>query len=244
VNGVSLHAEWTKVRTVPGTAWLLLGTVALTALLGALAANTMAEGGDPAKTALTGVALGQAVVVILAVATVSGEYGTGMIRTTLTAVPRRMNVLAAKGTVVAALTLAAATAAVLTSVAVGNLLLSNGLSLSEGPVQRATAGSVVYLVLIALLSVGVATLVRDAATAVGTVLGLLYLTPIVASLISDPDWHDRLLKLSPMTAGLSVQATINLDQQPIGPWEGIGVLTLWAIGALLAGAATLRLRDA
>lgn len=239
-----LHAEWTKVRTVPGTAWLLLGTVALTALLGALAANAMSEDGDPAKTALTGVALGQAVVVVLAVATVSGEYGTGMIRTTLTAVPRRMNVLAAKGTVVAALALTAATAAVLTSVAIGDLLLPNGLSLSEGPVQRATAGSVVYLALIALLSVGVALLVRDAATAVGLVLGLLYLTPIVAALVSDPDWHNRLLKLSPMTAGLSVQATIHLDQQPIGPWEGIGVLALWAVGALLAGAATLRFRDA
>jgi ABC-2 type transport system permease protein len=244
VNGVTLHAEWTKIRTVPGTAWLLLGTVALTALLGALAANTMPADGDPAKTTLTGVALGQAVVVILAVGTVCDEYGTGMIRITLTAVPRRMNVLAAKGTVVAALTLAAATAAVLVSVAIGDLLLPNGLSLSEGPVQRATAGSVVYLTLIALLSVGVAMLVRDAAAAVGLVLGLLYLTPIVASLVSDPDWHDRLLKLSPMTAGLSVQATTNLAQQPIGPWEGIGVLALWAAGALLAGAAALRFRDA
>jgi ABC-2 type transport system permease protein len=241
---VTLHAEWTKIRTVPGTAWLLLGTVALTALLGALAANTMPADGDPAKTTLTGVALGQAVVVILAVGTVCDEYGTGMIRITLTAVPRRMNVLAAKGTVVAALTLAAATAAVLVSVAIGDLLLPNGLSLSEGPVQRATAGSVVYLTLIALLSVGVAMLVRDAAAAVGLVLGLLYLTPIVASLVSDPDWHDRLLKLSPMTAGLSVQATTNLAQQPIGPWEGIGVLALWAAGALLAGAAALRFRDA
>jgi ABC-2 type transport system permease protein len=239
-----LHAEWTKVRTVPGTAWLLLGIVALTALLGALAANAMQADGDPAKTTLTGVALGQAVVVILAVGVVSGEYGTGMIRITLAAVPRRLNVLAAKGTVVAALALVAATAAVLTSVGIGDLLLPNGLSLSEGPNQRATAGSVVYLALIALLSVGVAMLVRDAATAVGTVLGLLYLTPIVAALVSDPDWHDRLLKLSPMTAGLAVQATINLDQQPIGPWEGIGVLALWAAGALLAGAAALRFRDA
>lgn len=239
-----LHAEWTKVRTVPGTAWLLLGTVALTVLLGALAANAMAEDGDPAKTTLTGVALGQTVVVILAVGMVSGEYGTGMIRTTLTAMPRRLNMLAAKGTVVAALTLVAGTAAVLASVVTGDLLLPNGLSLSDGPNLRAAAGSVVYLALIALLSVGVAMLVRDAATAIGVVLGLLFLTPIVAALISDPDWHDRLLRLSPMTAGLSVQATINLDQQPIGPWEGIGVLALWAAGALLAGAAALRFRDA
>ena len=57
-----LHAEWTKVRTVPGTAWLLLGVVVLTAGLGALAANAMPTGGDPARSALMGVALGQAVV--------------------------------------------------------------------------------------------------------------------------------------------------------------------------------------
>jgi len=240
----ALHAEWTKVRTVPGTAWLLLGVVALTAGLGALAANAMPTGGDPAKSALMGVALGQAVVAVLAVAAVSGEYGTGMIHTTFTAVPRRLTVLAAKGSVTAALSMTAGAAAVLTSVAVGDALLPGGFSLADGPVLRAAAGSVLYLTLIALLSVGVAAVVRDAAAAVGVVLGLLYLTPIVTSLVADPEWSARLQKLSPMTAGLAVQATINLDQQPIGPWQGLGVLALWAAAALLAGAATLRLRDA
>jgi ABC-2 type transport system permease protein len=238
---MALHAEWTKVRTVPGTVWLLLGVVTSTALLGALAANTMAAGGDPARTALTGVALGQAVVVVLGVATVSGEYGTGMIRTTLAAVPRRLVVLTTKGIVVTALVLAAGTAAVLASMAVGGLYLDLPL---DGPALRAAVGSVLYLVLIGLLAVGVAVLVRDAAAAVGLVLGLLYLTPIVTSLVTDPDWHDRLQKLSPMTAGLAVQATVDLDAQPIGPWQGLGVLALWSAAALLAGGTVLRLRDA
>lgn len=240
----ALHAEWTKVRTVPGTAWLLLGVVTLTVLLGVLAASAMPAAGDPAKTALTGVLLGQAVVVILAVATVSGEYGTGMIRTTLTALPRRLNVLAAKGFVVTAMTLAAGTVAVLASVVAGDALLPNGLSLSDGPVLRAAVGSVLYLALIALLSVGVAALVRDAAAASGLVLGLLYLTPVVTSLVSDPEWYDRLRKLSPMTAGLTVQVTVGLDQQPLGPWEGLGVLGVWAAAAAVAGAAALQFRDA
>ncbi|MFL6124875.1 ABC transporter permease subunit [Actinophytocola sp.] len=239
-----LHAEWTKARTVPGTAWLLVAVVALTALLGYLAADAMPAGGDPAKSALMGVALGQAVVVVLAVATVGGEYGTGMIHTTLTAVPRRVHVLAAKASVVAALAVVAGAAAVLTSVAVGGALIPGGLSLSQPPVLRAAVGSVLYLALVALLSVGVAAIVRDAASAVGVVLGLLYLTPIVTSLVADPDWHDRLRELSPMTAGLAVQVTINLDREPIGPWQGLGVLALWAAAALLAGAAALRLRDA
>jgi ABC-2 type transport system permease protein len=237
----TLHAEWTKVRTVPGTVWLLAGVVALTVSLGALAAGAMPAGGDPAKSALTGVVVGQAIVAILGVATIAGEYGTGMIRTTFTALPHRLEVLTAKAFVVTGLVLAAGAVAVAGSVVVGDVLLPGGLPLT-GPVVRAAAGSVLYLGLIALLSVGVAALVRDAAAAVGLVLGLLYLTPIVSTLVSDPTWHDRLRKLSPMTAGLAVQSTV--DGEPIGPWHGLGVLALWAAGALLVGGAALRFRDA
>ena len=237
-----LHAEWTKARTVPGTAWLLLGVVALTVSLGALAASSVSLGADPAKSVLLGVTLSQAIVVVLAVATVSGEYGTGMIRMTFTAVPRRLTVLAAKGIVVTALTLVAGAVAVLASLAVGDLVMDD-LTLTAGMV-RAAVGSVLYLGLIALLSLGIATVVRDAAAAVGVVLGLLYLTPIVVTLISDPDWANRLRKLSPMTSGLAVQATTHLSDQPIGPWQGLGVLAAWTGGALLLGALTLRLRDA
>ena len=78
--------------------------------------------------------------------------------------------------------------------------------------------------------------------ATGLVLGLLYLTPIVTTLVSDPTWHDRLRKLSPMTAGLAVQSTVDLT--PIAPWSGLGVLALWSAAALVAGAAALRFRDA
>ncbi len=239
----TLHAEWTKIRTVPGTAWLLAEIVVLTVPLGALAAATMRAGGDPAKTALTGVALGQAVVVVLAVAAVSGEYGTGMIRTTFTALPRRLNVLAAKGSLVAGLVLAAGAVAVAGSVLAGRALLPDGLPL-DGPVVRAAAGSVLYLALIALLAVGVAAVVRDAAAATGLVLGLLYLTPIITTLVSDPDWYDRLRTLSPMTAGLAIQSTVDVEAEPVAPWTGLGVLALWAAGALAGGALSLRLRDA
>ncbi|MFI7678013.1 ABC transporter permease [Actinophytocola sp. NPDC049390] len=239
----TLHAEWTKIRTVPGTAWLLAGIVALTVPLGALAAATMRAGGDPARSALTGVALGQAVVVVLAVAAVSGEYGTGMIRTTFTALPRRLDVLAAKGFVVSGLVLAAGAVAVAGSVLAGRALLPEGLPL-DGPVVRAAAGSVLYLALIALLAVGVAAVVRDAAAATGLVLGLLYLTPIITTLVADPDWYDRMRALSPMTAGIAIQATVDVAAEPIAPWSGLGVLALWAAAALAGGALSLRLRDA
>ena len=192
----ALHAEWTKLRTAPGAFWLLLAIIVVTVALSAAAAGAakcpaVGSAGcaqDPAKISLTGVDLGQAVVAVLAVLVISGEYSTGMIRTTLEAMPRRSTVLVAKAAVLTGLVLAAATIAVLGSLLAGRLLLpGNGftaahgfapLYLGDGPVLRAATGSVLYLALIALLSLGTATAVRDSGVAIGLVLGLLYLFPI------------------------------------------------------------------
>ena len=254
-----VHAEWTKLRTLPGTGWLLLAAAALTAAVGAIATNavTCPAGTcqlDPARVSLTGIDLGQVIVAIVAVTVVSGEYSTGMIRLTLAATPRRGRVLTAKAAIAGTVTLAAGAVAVLASVLVGHLLLARHgitpahgyepLSLASGPVLRAAVGSVLYLVLIALLSVGVATAVRDSAVAIGVVLALLYLFPIISNVVTSPGWHRHLEQLSPMTAGLYIQATANLRSLPLTPWQGLGVLAAWAAGAMLAGALLLRFRDA
>lgn len=255
----ALHAEWTKLRTVAGPGWLLLAAIILTAAVGALAANavTCPAGGcqvDPAKVSLTGIYVGQTIVAILATAAISGEYSTGMIRLTLTATPRRWLVLAAKTAVVGTATLATGAVAVLASVLAGRLLLDQhgidpahgyqALSLANGTVLRAAAGSALYLALIALLSLGVATAVRDSAVSIGVVLGLLYLFPIVAGVVGDADWKRHLDQISPMTAGMYIQATTDLRSLPLAPWQGLGVLAAWAAGALLAGGLLLGLRDA
>jgi ABC-2 type transport system permease protein len=254
----ALRAEWTKLRTLSGTWWLLLTVIALTAAVGSAAAATVTCqaagcGQDPAKIALSGVDLSQAVVAILAVLAISGEYSTGMIHSTLTAMPRRSTVLAAKAVVVAGLALAAGTAGVLASVLAGRLTLpgrgftpAHGyppLSLASGADLRAAAGSVLYLALIALLALGVATAVRDSAVSIGLVLGLLYLFPVIASALN-PHWSRQLRQIGPMSAGLSIQATADLRALPLTPWQGLGVLALWAAGALIAGGLVLRLRDA
>jgi ABC-2 type transport system permease protein len=244
----ALHAEWTKLRTVRGTGWLLLAAVALTIALSvaAAAAASCPSGGcsqDPTKISLTGVQLGQAVIAILAVLVVSGEYSTGMIHTTLAAIPRRPTVLAAKALTVSGVVLGAGIVAVLGSLLAGRLLLP-ALSLGDGPTLRAAVGSVLYLILIALLSLGVATAVRDPATAIGVVLALLYLFPILAEMVTDPSWKRHLAQIGPMDAGLAIQKTTNLPGMPISPWAGLGVLTAWATAALLAGALLLHQRDA
>ena len=196
--------------------------------------------GDPVKLSLTGVQFGQAVVAILAVLAVSGEYGTGMIRVTLAAVPRRAAVLAAKAAVVTGPALAAGAVAVLACVLAGRLVLpGRGLTqargyelvwVSHGPVLRAVAGSVLYLGLIALLSLGIAAMVRDSAVAIGAVLALLYVFPILAGVITDPSWDRHLQQIGPMTAGLDIQATTGLRSLPLSPWAGLGVLAAWAGG--------------
>jgi ABC-2 type transport system permease protein len=256
----TLHAEWTKLRTAPGTAGLLVAAVALTVAVSAAAAAAtrcpaVGCGQDPAKVSLTGVYLGQVVVAVVAVLAISGEYSSGMIRTTLAAMPRRTTVLAAKAVLITGLTLAAGILAIAGSLLAGRLILpghgftaAHGfapLSLADGgPVLRAAAGSVLYLALIALLSLGIATAVRDSAVAIGLVLGLLYLFPIVAAVVSDSHVQRHLQQIAPMTAGLDIQATTGLRSLPLSPWAGLGVLAAWAAAALLAGGLVLRLRDA
>jgi ABC-2 type transport system permease protein len=254
-----IHAEWTKLRTVPGTAWLLVTVVIVTTVLGVvadLAAQCPAAGCqlDPARTSLTGTYLGQAVVAILAVLAITGEYSSGMIRVTLAATPHRITVLAAKAFNVTGLVLAVGALSVLGSYLAGRLILpghgfitAHGyppLSLADGPLLRATAGSVLYLALIALLSLGIATAVREAAAAIGIVLGLLYVFPIIATVVTAQSWHRHLEQIAPMTAGLAIQDTTGLGSAPIGPWAGLGVLAAWAAAALLVGGLLLRLRDA
>jgi ABC-2 type transport system permease protein len=208
---------------------------------------------DLAKTSLTGVQAGQAVVAILAVLTVSNEYSSQLIRITLAAMPRRSAVLGAKALLVTGLVLLAGAVAVGACILVGRGILPGhgftvargvpALSLTDGPVLRAACGSVLYLVLIALLSLGLTMIVRDSAVAIGTALALLYVFPIVVAFVQNPTWHDRLQRYTPM-AGLNIEATTGLHSLPITPWGGLGILALWAAAALLAGGLVFRLRDA
>jgi ABC-2 type transport system permease protein len=254
----ALHAEWTKLRTVPSTLWLLLTAVTLTAVPGVISSSIIRCPGscsdDPAQASLAGVLVGQAAVAVLAVLLITSEYSSGMIRISLTAIPRRTTMLVAKAAVLTAVVVVTAVVAVLGSVlASAPLLAANGftpghgflpLTLVHGPILRAAGGSVLYLALIALLSLGIAAAVRDSGVAVTVVLGLLYIVPIISKVLLSHQWELWLNRYAPANAGLAIQATRNLGGLPIGPWAGLGVLGLWAAAALVAGWALLRWRDA
>ncbi|GGV34774.1 hypothetical protein GCM10010182_68380 [Actinomadura cremea] len=259
----ALSAEWTKLRTLRSTGWLLFALAASTAAAGAATLWSVDTAHCPAPAAcfedtprlsLSGVRVGQVAAVVLGVLAIGGEYGTRTIVPTLAAVPRRGLVLAAKAAVVAVLVAAAGTAGVAGSLAAGRFVLPrNGftaaagyppLSVLDGPTARAAAGSVLYLVLVALLGLGAAAAVRGTAGGLTGVLGLLWAAPVVVPLLGDDRWQERLERFAPMPAGLAVQVTRAPEPPPVGPWEGLGVLAGWAALALLLGGAVLARRDA
>ena len=178
----ALHAEWTKLRTVAGPSWLLLATIVATVApsVFVLAAERYANAGagvDLTKLSLTGIYLGQAIVAILGVLVTGGEYSCGLMRTTFTALPRRTTVLGAKAAIVGVMVLVAGAVAVLGCLLAGRLVLpghgftaAHGyelLSFAHGSTLRAAAGSVLYLALIALLSLGVLAAWAAAALLIG-----------------------------------------------------------------------------
>lgn len=260
----ALRAEWTKLRTVQSTGWILLCVALLTAAIGAFVSWDLTppncDRADPScdfdltRLSLSGVYLGQAAVVVLAVLVVTSEYDAGVIRTTLAACPRRLTVLVAKAVVLVSVVLLAAVVSVALSLVAGReILASNGftpaagyppVSLGDGPTLRAYGGTVLYLGLVAIVALGIGFVVRHTGGTITLVLGLLYVAPILTLAVTQPRWREWLEQVSPTTAGLAIQATLRLESLPISPWRGLGVLALYAIGSTLAGALAFRLRDA
>jgi len=224
----ALHAEWTKLRTVASPWWLLLAMIAATVALSAGGSSVVScepAGCDVTKYGLIGVKLGQALVAVLAVLVISSEYSSGMIRTSLTAVPRRATVFAAKAVTLTGVVAVAGTIAVLGSLLAGRLILPRqAYGHPSASLLRATASSVLYLILIALLSLGVAVVVREAATSIGMILGLLYLPPILTQAIGNPRWQELVQQVAPTSGGLGVTAG-------------------WASAAVVSGVLLLRARD-
>ena len=253
----ALRAEWTKFRTVAGSAGLLAGLVTLTVAVTAAAASaaqcqSARCGIDPATVSFTGIYPGQAVAAVAGALAIGNEYSTGMIKLSLTAMPRRLTWFFAKATVLTAPVLTASALAVAGASLAGRLILpGHGFTPAHGYASltsvtdlRAAVGAVLYLTLIALLSLGVAAVVRDSAVAIGVVLGVLYLFPLAAAVISNPTLSRHLQQIGPLPAGLDAEATIKVNSLPLTPWQGLGVVAVWTGGALLLGALVLKFRDA
>jgi ABC-2 type transport system permease protein len=256
----AFHAEWTKLRTLPSTAWLLLAAVLGTAGTALLLTATRSYDHcdypctlDATRVSLGGVRLGQLGIVILAVLAVTAEYSSRTIGPTLTAEPRRLRVVLGKLGALAAVGVATGVVAVGGSLVAGRIVLpGNGftaargfppLSFDDTLTRRAALGTVLYLVLLAMLGAGLGLLLRDTAGAITAALALLYACPVVAMFIESPHWSNRVHRYSPMDAGLSIQATRNFANEHIGPWAGMGILAAYAGAAVIAGLVGFLVRD-
>ncbi|NUR71969.1 MAG: ABC transporter permease [Hamadaea sp.] len=258
----TVRAEWTKLRSLPSTGWLLLAVVVATAALGFAVTGSLDADHclnecheDLTRMSLMGVRLGQAAVAILAALAVTSEYATRTIRPTLTATPGRLRVLLSKMTVVTGLSALAGMAGVAGSLLAARAVLphkgftpANGyadLSLSDHLTLRAYAGSILYLGLVAVLSAGLGFVIRDTGGTVAAVLMLFYGSPLIAMFVTDAKWQHRIHRFSPMDAGLAITSTRDFAVTThIGPWAGLGLLSAYAAAAVLAGAILFRLRDA
>lgn len=253
----ALLAEWTKLRTSRATVWLLLGVVAATVGISAASCaithvSGITAGGDSTKLSLVGVYLGQIVAATLAITIVAEEHATGMCAITFVATPTRLSVLVAKAANLTCLVAPAGAAAVAGCLAVGRALLPEAgvdpahgyalVSVANAATTSAAAGSVIYLVLVALLSLGIATILKDTAVALTVVFGLLFLPEILAHIVGG-NLGRHIEQVSPMTAGLSIQATTRLHSLAIAPWTGLAVCSAWSAASLLAAGVLLGKRD-
>ena len=242
-----VHSEWTKLRSLPSTAWSLLVTVVSIVGFGVLycllrVARPPADPAalaafDPVAVSLTGVQLAAIAVGVLGALLVAGEYATGLIRTSFTAVPRRLPVLWGKTIVFALTTLAVCLPVTLVAFLAGQSILSEKhleIAFSHPGVARAVLGSALYLAAVGLLGLGLGALLRSTAGAVAALLGLLFGPQLLVGLLPE-SMSDQLYRYLPVPAGAAV-ANVQPDPLILSPWTGFGLFCLY-IGLVLALAA-------
>ena len=260
-----LRSEWIKLRSLRSTVWSYLIVIALSLGMALIMSFSMVSGmsgdadvsGAPAEQQLTlilqssvfGVYFGQLVVGVLGVLVISGEYTTGMIRSTLTAVPKRLPALAAKFVVLFTATFLVGVLSTLVAFVASSLVFASegvSASLTDPDVYLTLLGGSLYLALVAVFALGVGTMLRSSAGGIAAVLGLLLLLPTVLQMIP-ADWAQDLIPYLLSTAGLDMFSgamTGGDSGGGLNAWQNLLIVLGW-VGASIAGATVLlKRRDA
>jgi ABC-2 type transport system permease protein len=261
----TLRSEWTKLRTQRGTLIALVVMcvlmVGMTAFFASQTRTDALVGGDDdvVQMGLAGIVFAQIAVVVAGASLITSEFGTGMIRTTLTATQSRLRVLVAKSLVLVAVVLPLALLTSAAAFAVTQPLLHDRgyvapayppVSITDPGAARAVVGTGLLLTIYALIALGIGTILRHSGAAIATGVGLLFLPFLFIGAFPDRIAR-RVEQLTPL-AGMAVQSTTDRmlspfdggRGMPIGHWTGLGVACAWALGALAIGYVCLRLRDA
>ncbi|MFI5983231.1 ABC transporter permease [Streptomyces sp. NPDC051555] len=252
-----LQSEWTKIRTVSSTIWTLIAalvvTVGVSAGLCAVFNATFKDMDqaqqltfDPTVASFAGMTLGQLAMIVFGVLVVGSEYSTGMIRTSLAAVPGRANFLLAKLTAATGLALIVGLATSFLSFFLGQAILgSHSIGIGEAGVLRAVIGAGLYMTLTALFSMGVATILRSSMLSLGILMPFFFLVSPILGAVSATR---KVAQYFPDQAGSKVMQVVpgGMDSAaaPYGPWGGFGIMALWVLAVVLGGYFVLKHRDA
>lgn len=253
-----IKSEWTKIRSVRSTYWTLIAAVIIGIGIGALICYATENqvthlghgahfGFDPAKRSLTAFAeLGQLVMMVLGAMVITAEYSTGMIRTSLTTMPRRGTVFAAKGLVFAVTAFVVSIVTAFIAFFVGQSILKatgDSATLSDPNVLRAIIGTALYVTVIGVMSYAFGAIIRHTAGTISTMVGVLFILPLIVEVLPST-WTNDVNKWLPGSAGSQLMTTINPDPTLFSAWGQFGVTVGYTAILLIIGAFLFRKRDA
>jgi ABC-2 type transport system permease protein len=253
-------SEWTKFRSLRSTIYTFVVGIGATivfaivpAVVNATRWSTMSLQDkltfNPLETTLIGVSVAQLAIGVLGVLVITGEYSTGMIRATFTAVPKRLPVLWAKLGVYGMVTLIASVPATLIaffsaqSILAGHTLFGRdiSLSLSDPGVARVVVGGALYLTLAGLFGLGLGAIVRNTAGGIGAFAAILFVIPPVLTLLPS-SWDDAISPYLPSNAGQAIMQ-FGAPDHTLRPWTGLALFTGYTAGVIAAAAVLLWRRD-
>jgi ABC-type transport system involved in multi-copper enzyme maturation permease subunit len=249
------RSEWTKVRSLRSTWYTLLITAMATIGFGMIASaatasnwTSMSAGDkatfDPLSTSLLGVDFGVLAIGVLGVLLITGEYSTGMVRSTFAAVPTRLPVLWAKVGVFALVGFAVALPSTLIAFFAGQAFLSSQhiqIAFSHSGVPVAVVGSAVYLMLVGLFGIGLGTILRNTAAGIATFAAIMFVIPPLVGILP-ASLANAIDPYLPNNAGAAVM-DITAQAHTLSPWAGLAVFAGYCAAALAAGAVVLMRRD-
>lgn len=250
--GNAVVSEWTKLWTLGSTFYTLALTLVLVVGLGALVAYESSvhyspQQGlwDPTGQSLSGLMAGQLTIGVLGALVITGEYATGMIRTSLAAVPRRGRLLAAKAAVFSAVVVVVGEVVSWIAFFVGQQMISGHMPtahLSSPNVARAVLGGGLYLALVGLMAVAIGTVLRHTAGAISAVIAVLFVLPGVLNALPTA-WRNPVEKYWPTQAGSQVTKVFR-PSDALSAWWGAGEMALFVAVLLVVAFFVLQRRDA
>ena len=256
-QGRVLRSEFTKFRSLRSTSWTLLVAVAAMVGIGALFAAVNASqyhtfsaasraSFDPIGTSLSGTSFAVIAFGVLGVLLMSGEYSTGMIRSSLTVVPRRLPVLWGKLAVFAGVIFPVSLIASLASFLLGQALLNShhlGVSLAAPGALRSVIGAALYVTVAGLIGVTLGALLRSTAAGISAFVGAFFVIPPLADVLPS-SISDHLAQYLPSNAGEILYGGAQGVRDTLSPWTGFALLCGYAVVLIAAAAWRLKRADA